>query len=143
MASEGRGLTLPPLTRDWSVLDAETGDVLEPSSSTCSSNSEEERQRMQRIRTESREVAIQSKKAIEALEAQKQTLVQENAKLRASTAQLLGDIKDFVDTAEQVVAVNPDMEPSTSPASYLARWKLYFEDILRSSEAAGGGSENE
>ena len=98
---------------------------------------------MQRIRTESREVAIQSKKAIEALEAQKQTLVQENAKLRASTAQLLGDIKDFVDTAEQVVAVNPDMEPSTSPASYLARWKLYFEDILRSSEAAGGGSENE
>lgn len=95
---------------------------------------------MENLRKASREVAIQSKKAIEDLEAQKQNLVRENVMLRAATAQLLGDIKEFVDTAEQVLAVDLDTEPSTSPTSYLVHWKSYFGDVLRDSEAARGGA---
>lgn len=136
MASE-RGLTLPPLTQDWSVLDPETGDVLEPGTSTSPSDFEVERQKMEKLRKASREVAIQLKKAVEDLEAQKQNLARENVKLRAATAQLLGDIKEFVDAAEQVLAVDPGTEPSTS-TSHLAHWKLYFGNVLRDSEAARG-----
>jgi hypothetical protein len=138
MASE-RGLTLPPLTKDWSVLDAETGDVLEPRPSTDHLNAEG-RNNVQRRWEESREVVIQSRDTIQALTVQKQNLVRENDRLRAGTAQLLGDIKLFVDTAEQILAADPGMEPSTSPTSYLERWKVYFEDILRNSEAAGSGA---
>lgn len=92
---------------------------------------------MEKLRKASREVAIQLKKAVEDLEAQKQNLARENVKLRAATAQLLGDIKEFVDAAEQVLAVDPGTEPSTS-TSHLAHWKLYFGNVLRDSEAARG-----